>query len=114
MWISRCGAVFAVFLAASNLSGQGERAAITGTITDSTQAVVPGASIAVRNVATNIVTRTESNSEGIYYATSLPPGQYELTAEKQGFRPSRTANIPLSVNLTATINVVLEVGTVAE
>jgi hypothetical protein len=114
MWKSRYGAVLAAVLATSSLLGQGERAAITGTITDSTQAVVPGAAIAVRNVATNIITRTESNNEGIYYVTSLPPGQYELTAEKQGFRPSRTANIPLSVNLTATINVVLEVGTVAE
>ena len=101
-------------LAATALLGQGERASVTGTVTDASQALVPGTNIAIRNVATNVITRTQSNSEGIYYLPALPPGQYELTAEKQGFRPSKVSNIPLSVNLTATINVVLEVGTVAE
>jgi hypothetical protein len=55
-----------------------------------------------------------SNAEGIYDIPALPPGEYELSVEKPGFRPSRTSNIPLSVNLTETINVVLEVGTLTE
>src|SRR5262245_12356154 len=115
MWISaKYRAVLLAALAAISLYGQGERASVTGTVTDATQAVVPGADIAIRNVATNVITRAQSNSEGIYYLPALPPGQYELTAEKQGFRSARVSNIPLSVNLTATINVVLEVGTVAE
>ena len=101
-------------LIASCLYAQGERAAVTGVITDSSQAVIPGATISIRNVETNVVTRAQSNSEGIYFVPALPPGTYELTAEKQGFRPSRTSNIPLSVNLTATINVVMEVGTISE
>jgi Carboxypeptidase regulatory-like domain len=93
---------------------QGERASVTGTVTDTSQAVVPGATIIIRNVATNVATRTELNEQGLYSLPALPPGQYELTAEKQGFRLARVSNIPLSVNLTATINVVLEVGAVAE
>src|SRR4029079_10392102 len=107
-------AAICALLVASCLCAQGERAAVTGVITDSSQAVIPNATVSVRNVETNVVTRAQSNAEGIYFVPALPPGTYELTAEKQGVRPSRTSNIPLSVNLTATINVVMEVGAVAE
>ena len=93
---------------------QGERATITGTISDTSQAVIPSASIALRNVATNITMRTESNSAGIYYFPALNPGTYEITVEKQGFRAKKISDIPLSTALTATINVVLDVGQVTE
>ena len=101
-------------LAAAALFAQGERATISGTVTDASQAVVPAASITVRNVGTNIVSRTVSNGSGLFVIPALPPGTYDLTAEKAGFRPFRTTDIPLSVDLTATVNVVLEVGSVAE
>jgi outer membrane receptor protein involved in Fe transport len=94
--------------------GQGERCTVTGTVSDASGAIVPGAQVVIRNTGTNVSTRTETNSAGIFYLPALPPGQYDLTAEKQGFRPARVAGIPLTVGLTATVNVTLEVGTVAE
>lgn len=93
---------------------QGERATITGTVTDSTQAVVPGASVVARNVATNVTHRAETNSAGIYVIPALPPGIYDLTVEKPGFRAFRATNIPLSVGLTVKVDVQLEVGQVTE
>src|SRR5262245_13697027 len=45
---------------------QGERATITGTVTDTTQAIIAGARVTLRNVATNIATTTESNAAGVY------------------------------------------------
>jgi hypothetical protein len=101
-------------LATAVAFSQGERATISGSVADATQAVVPGAAITVRNVETNVVSRTVSNNSGIFVIPALPPGMYELTAEKAGFRPSKTTGIPLSVGLTATVNVILEVGGVAE
>lgn len=101
-------------LASGVIFAQGERATISGTVTDPTQAVVPETAITVRNVNTNVVSRSVSNQAGIFVIPALPPGTYELTAEKQGFRPTRITSIPLSVGLTASVNVVLEVGTVAE
>ena len=65
---------------------QGERATISGTVTDSTQAVVAGASITMRNVDTNVTNHAQSNTSGIFVIPALPPGTYELTAEKPGFR----------------------------
>jgi hypothetical protein len=102
------------FFAAGLLFAQGERATITGTVTDSTQAVVPGARIVVRNVNTNISNQVESNSAGVFVVPALPPGTYDLTVEKEGFRSYRTTNIPLSVGLTANFDVQLEIGQVAE
>lgn len=96
------------------LFAQGERATVSGTVTDTSQAVVPGVAITIRNVDTNVASHTESNSAGIYVIPALPPGRYDLTAEKSGFRTFKTTNIPLSVNLTATIDVTLQVGTVSE
>ena len=96
------------------LFAQGERATISGTVTDSTGAVVPQVNITVRNEATNIVNKAETNSTGLYTVPALPPGNYELSAEKQGFRTYKISGIPLSVGLTATADVKLEVGQIAE
>src|SRR3954453_9854872 len=96
------------------LFAQGERAAISGTVTDSTGALVPDVSVNVRNEQTNIVRKVESNASGLFVVPALEPGSYELSAEKQGFRLYRVTGIPLSVGLTATVNVKLEVGQVSE
>lgn len=96
------------------LFAQGERATISGRVTDATGAVVPLANITVRNESTNIINKAESNAAGLYVVPALEPGSYELTAERAGFRTFRVANIPLSVGLTATVDVKLEVGQVSE
>ena len=93
---------------------QGERATISGTVTDSSQALVEGAAITVRNVDTNVTNRATSNSAGLFVIPALPPGTYELTAEKQGFRAFKVSAIPLSVGFTASVDVRLEVGQVTE
>src|SRR4051812_24996051 len=103
-----------LLLFATAAFAQGERATITGTVKDSTQAIVPGAHITLRNVATNITTTAESNTAGIYVFPALNPGTYEITFEKQGFRTRKVAEIPLSTGLTATIDASLEVGSISE
>ena len=104
----------AFFLLVSTAFPQGERATISGTVSDNTQAIIPGVKVSLKNVATNIMATTESNSAGIYVFPSLSPGSYELTFEKEGFRTRRVSDIPLSTGLTATINAVMDVGSVTE
>jgi hypothetical protein len=108
------GSISLLLLFATGAFAQGERATITGTVKDSTQAIVPGAHVTLRNVATNITTTAESNAAGIYVFPALNPGTYELTFEKQGFRTRKVSDIPLSTGLTATIDASLEVGSVSE
>src|SRR4029077_20190142 len=75
--------------------GQVERGTVTGVVTDPTGAVVAGANVSLRSVNTNLVTKTESSSAGIYYLPSLPPGRYELRVEHSGFRPAIVSDIVL-------------------
>jgi hypothetical protein len=104
--------VIYLFVLSSVLCAQVERGTVTGLVTDSTGAVVVGAKITIRNVNTNVETRTQSNSTGIYYLPSLPPGEYELRVEQTGFKPEVISNIPLLANLTATYNVTFQLGEV--
>ena len=62
--------------------GQTERTSITGTVTDQSKASLENANVTIRNVATNVTNKTVTNSAGLYFITSLPPGTYELTVEK--------------------------------
>jgi len=99
---------------ALSLLAQGERANVTGTITDASGATIPDAAVAIRNTATNVTTRSTTNNAGLYYLTNLQPGEYEINITKPGFRPARVAALRLTVGLTATVPVTLEVGTVTE
>ena len=75
-----------VFLAASFSFGQTLNASLSGTVTDSSGAVIPGASVIVTNTATGIATKTTSDAAGNYTFPSLPAGNYDLTFQKEGLR----------------------------
>src|SRR5437867_13413554 len=59
---------------------------LSGTVLDSTGAIVVGASVTVRDVNTGIARTTETNRSGIYTFPLLQSGFYELTCETQGFK----------------------------
>src|SRR4029453_19491579 len=65
---------------------------ITGEVRDTSGAVVPGVTVTITNVATSGTRSSISNDAGVYGFPSLPPGVYNLRAEKQGFKAA-TANI---------------------
>ncbi|MBK5295496.1 MAG: TonB-dependent receptor [Acidobacteriia bacterium] len=93
---------------------QGERGTITGTVTDATGGIVAGASVTLRNNATNIRTTVQANSAGIYVFPALNPGTYEVSVEKQGFKTKRVSNLPLATGTVVTMDAQLEVGAVSE
>ena len=66
--------LIAAILLATTLFAQGERATATGAVTDPSGQMLVGAEVSIRNTATNIFTRTKTNSAGIYYLPALPPG----------------------------------------
>src|SRR5215467_14200483 len=63
-----------LLLAVQLAFGQAEQANVTGTVTDASKAIVGDAQVTVRNLATNVPTRTSTNSAGIFYIRALPPG----------------------------------------
>src|SRR6185503_18893749 len=58
---------------------------IQGLVQDANGAVVPGVNIEVKNLETNLVKTATTNEEGRYVVLALPPGNYQVTASKQGF-----------------------------
>lgn len=103
VWISYAG------LSAFAQAGRG---GITGLVTDSTGAVVPGASISTRNTATGATLTSVSNSGGLYSFVSLSPGSYNVTAIAKGFSTVVRKSVIVSVDQTSAINFTLKVGSV--
>lgn len=101
-------------IAASFAFSQATTATLTGTVRDSTGAVVPGAAITVTNIGTQVTSKRTTNDEGVFIAPFLLPGEYELTAEKQGFKKSVRKGLTLDVADTAHVDLVLEVGALSE
>ena len=77
--------VLSVLLALSTLNAQDYRATILGTAADPTGAAVVGASVVVTNVATGIVARTATDSEGAFIIPLLVPGTYDMQVQQHGF-----------------------------
>jgi hypothetical protein len=87
---------------------------ITGLVTDSSQAVIPGATVVAKNMATGAEARTVTSSTGNYVIPNLPVGGYELRASQPGFRSWTRSNIALSSADNIRVDVVLDVGQVSE
>jgi Carboxypeptidase regulatory-like domain len=89
-------------------------AQISGTAKDQSGAVLPGVEILVTQTDTGITRQTITNETGSYVLPNLPIGPYRLEASLPGFRTFAQTGIVLQVNSSPTVNVVLEVGQVAE
>src|SRR5437667_11049162 len=100
-----------VCLAATMMFGQSERGTITGTVADSSGAVVPKARVIVTNLGTKLVSESQSNDAGAYTAASLPVGPHSVRVEKEGFRPVVSSGIELNAASTVRVDVTMEIGT---
>ena len=105
-------ALLGVVLCAFTVPGfaQSERGTISGTIHDSSGAIVPGASIKITNTDTNVTLDTASNSRGEFTAPSLPPSTYTIRVEKPGFRPSEETGLTLVAGGNVQADATLQVG----
>lgn len=92
----------------------GQTATITGRVTDATGAVIADTTIEVSNVATGATREVRSNEVGYYTVPLLPPGQYRIIVEKDGFRSVTRTGVILEVDQRAELNFTLQVGAVTE
>ena len=99
---------------AAALCAQANLGTITGLVTDTANAVVPGARVTVRNLDTNMERTSRSSASGDFTITNLAPGNYELTAEMAGFRTWRRTGIVLEVGQVLRIDVRLQLAALAE
>jgi hypothetical protein len=98
------GSLIAVLLCVMPGRGQTVTGAVTGTVTDSSGAVVPGATVVAINVATTVRTTATTNSDGVYSIRFLPIGNYELEVAAQGFTKITLPQLTLEIGQTAKID----------
>jgi outer membrane receptor protein involved in Fe transport len=94
--------------------GQDSRATLTGHVNDPNGAVVPGATVIVRNNQTSLETRTTTNEDGNYTVPFLQPGMYTVVVEAQGFKRAESTAVELHTADKATMDITLEIGAVGE
>ena len=107
--------IFTLALLASSAFGQTSGSGtITGTLKDPSGAVVPGAAVTIHNSDTGIDRKTETTDAGIYTATFLRPGHYEVNVSKPGFSSVLRKDLTLQVGQTLSVNLAIEVQTTSE
>ncbi len=85
-------------------------ASLRGTVTDSSGAVIPSATVSVAQVGTGFSRNVTTNTEGDYLIPALPPADYILTAQANGFRQITRKGLTLLADKSVTVNVEMEVG----
>src|SRR5207253_1694602 len=90
------------------------KASILGTVMDSAGAVVPGASVQVKNIATGRVQEVPTDEQGRYTIADLPIGEYEAQASLAGFQTTVRRGITLTVGAQAVVDFSLQVGQTQE
>src|ERR1700691_858157 len=107
------GFFFALTLVPRLSYGQ-ERAAIVGTVTDSTGAVLPGADVVITNSDTGISRKLVANRTGDFNAPDLNIGTYSIDCKAAGFKEFTKTGIPLNVNDTVRVDVRMEPGATSQ
>jgi hypothetical protein len=105
--------ILALTLLASVLLAQSFTASVRGIVTDDTGASVPGAKIVVIDQDRGTTFRGEADASGRYVVTALPPGNYVLTVESQGFKKFQSGRFNLAVQQQQTVDAKLQVGDVS-
>jgi hypothetical protein len=110
----RFSSVVAFLAAATAVFAQSNAGSITGIVTDSSGAAIPGVVIAITSTDTGVAYRTRSNESGIYVAASLAPGRYTIDVEAQGFKKRQIREITVETGQRLRMDIALEIGDVKE
>jgi trimeric autotransporter adhesin len=98
----------------SPVFGQESTVEIRGRVMDAQNAAIAGAIITLTNQATGVVRHAVSNADGTYFITAVSPGLYSLGAGLPGFAKYLRRDVRLDLGRTATLDVHLSVGGLAE
>lgn len=93
---------------------QESRGSLTGTVTDPNGAALPGATVEIRNIETNVANSANTNEEGNFTFPLLNPGKYTLIVTAQGFSNATRENIEIRVADRLTLDVPMSVTGVGE
>ena len=109
-----CGVHVLLILFCLPADAQVSLASVTGVVSDSADAVIPGAGVTITNVDTGIVTEAGTNESGYYTILSLVPGTYDLAISSEGFRRFVRPNLELETGQHLRLDAKLEIGALTE
>jgi hypothetical protein len=92
----------------------GATSSLSGTVTDTSGAIVPGASVTVKNMATNAASEAVTNAEGQFTVPALNAGRYAVIVSLSGFKTVTVNDVVLNAGVPAGVTVKMEVGGVEE
>jgi hypothetical protein len=107
-------AVLTLFVGSRTVNAQVLYGSLTGTITDTSDAVVVGAQITALAVQTGVRQTATTDSNGIYRFTALLPGTYKVTINAQGFARQETSGVIVRVNEIARVDAQLNIATATQ
>src|SRR5262245_20301876 len=94
--------------------GQAVYGSVFGTVTDSSGAAVPNATVTITNIGANVSETTKTNGSGNYTQTRLNPGTYRVKVEAPNFKAAVIETVVVNVDTASTVNVTLQAGQVTE
>ena len=103
-----------VLLGTAVVCGQTNKGSISGTVTDSNGAQIPGATVTVTNIGTGQKVTVTTSDSGVFSVQSLDPVTYSVAVEAKGFKKSVVEPVKVDTAATATTNVSLEAGAISE
>lgn len=106
--------VVGILICSTAILAQSNQGGISGTVSDQTGAVVPGATVIVTDLGTLKTTTLTTSESGSYSVRSLEPVTYSVVVEAKGFKKAIMEKVKVDTATIATINVTLETGTVGE
>jgi hypothetical protein len=114
LWIFLLAFLTTAILPIPDLEGQAVTGTLVGTVTDATGAILPGASVSIKNQSTSAVSSAITNESGNFDLTFLPPGTYAVTVSATGFQKKITSGVNVPVNTTTRIDISLQPGSTSE
>src|SRR5580700_5739715 len=114
MRLRSIGIGFLLVMFAALLWAQSDRASITGTVKDSSSAVLPGVQVLVTNVDTNEEQTTTTDAAGFYRVGNLPIGNYTVRFSKDRFKTLDREGVTLLISQIAEIDAQLQIGAKSE
>lgn len=107
-------AIVLLLIPAPSAVAQAGRGTISGTITDQSGAIVPGAKVTLLSPATGVSLHAVTTAAGLYTFISLNPGVYQITVSQSGFTTAERENITVTVDQTTIVDIALQVGSVSQ
>src|SRR5262249_56235640 len=107
-------AALMALLASAVALGQTPTATLSGVVRDASGALVPNVKITAKNASTGATRDTMTDNEGRYSLTNLGPGQYEVRAERNGFKTAAQSGVILTVGGASVLDLTVQIGEVSE